>query len=110
MYRKEIKVMDCTIRDGGLMNKWQFSKEFVKAIYQANVEAGVDYMEIGYKTSPGQFSREEYGPWKFCDESDLRDVMGDNKTGMKISVMADIGRIALEDIHDDVDAVRRAVD
>lgn len=98
MYRQEIKVMDCTIRDGGLMNKWQFSKEFVKAIYEANVEAGVDYMEIGYKTSEGQFSREEYGPWKFCDENDLREIMGENKTGTKISVMADIGRIALDDI------------
>jgi len=98
MYRKEIKVMDCTIRDGGLMNKWQFSKEFVKAVYDANVEAGVDYMEIGYKTSEGQFSREEFGPWKFCDEETLREIMGDNNTGTKISVMADIGRIALDDI------------
>jgi len=90
--------MDCTIRDGGLMNKWQFSKEFVKAVYDANVEAGVDYMEIGYKTSEGQFSREEFGPWKFCDEETLREIMGDNNTGTKISVMADIGRIALDDI------------
>jgi len=29
MYKQEIKVMDCTVRDGGLMNKWQFSDEFV---------------------------------------------------------------------------------
>ncbi|MDZ7604594.1 MAG: hypothetical protein U5K79_03185 [Cyclobacteriaceae bacterium] len=43
MYRKEIKVIDCTLRDGGLMNNWQFSEEFVKAVYKALVEAGVDY-------------------------------------------------------------------
>ena len=57
MYRKEIKVLDCTVRDGGLMNKWQFSKAFVKSVYDSCVEAGVDYMEIGYISSEDQFSR-----------------------------------------------------
>ena len=51
MYKKEIKVMDCTVRDGGLMNKWQFSDEFVKGVYNACVEAGIDYMEMGYRSS-----------------------------------------------------------
>ena len=68
MYRKELKVLDCTIRDGGLMNKWQFDKKLVKDVYQARVDAGVDYMEIGYISSEDQFSRDEYGPWKFCAE------------------------------------------
>ena len=30
MYRKEIRILDCTVRDGGLMNKWKFSDDFVK--------------------------------------------------------------------------------
>ena len=55
-------------------------------------------MEIGYIASEGQFSRDEYGPWKFCSEKDLRSVVGDNNTNTKISVMADIGRIRFEDI------------
>lgn len=90
--------MDCTVRDGGLMNKWQFSDEFVKAVYQGCVEAGIDYMEIGYKSSETAFSRAEVGPWKFCDEKDLQRVIGDNNTKLKISAMADIGRIAPDDI------------
>jgi 4-hydroxy 2-oxovalerate aldolase len=98
MYRKEIKVMDCTIRDGGLMNKWQFSDEFVKAVYDSLVEAGVDYMEIGYLSSESAFSRDEVGPWKFCNNEDLRRVVGDNNTSLKLSAMADIGRISLDDI------------
>lgn len=93
MYRKEIKVIDCTIRDGGLMNKWQFSDEFVKAVYNGLVEAGVDYMEIGYLSSESAFSRDEVGPWKFCRNDDLRRVVGDNNTDLKLSAMADkIGR------------------
>ena len=42
MYRKEIKVLDCTIRDGGLINNYQFGHDFVKAVYQAACDAGVD--------------------------------------------------------------------
>lgn len=98
MYKKEIKVMDCTVRDGGLMNKWQFSDEFVKGVYDACVEAGVDYMEIGYLSSEKAFDRNVYGPWKFCADADLRRIMGDNNTKLKISAMADIGRIELDDI------------
>ncbi len=98
MYRETTKVMDCTVRDGGLMNKWQFSDEFVKAVYQGCVEAGIDYMEIGYKSSESAFSRDEVGPWKFCDDKDLRRIVGDNNTNVKLSAMADIGRIDPEDI------------
>ncbi len=105
MYRKEIKVMDCTVRDGGLMNNWQFSDDFVKAVYQACLKAGIDYMEIGYKSSESAFSRDEVGPWKFCDDKDLRRVVGANKTPLKLSAMADIGRIAPEDIPPAKDSV-----
>src|SRR5210317_1916399 len=98
MYREEIKVVDCTIRDGGLMNKWQFSDEFVKAVYNGLVAAGVDYMKIGYLSSEHAFSRKEVGPWKFCDNKDLKRIVGENKTGLKLSAMADIGRIELDDI------------
>jgi 4-hydroxy 2-oxovalerate aldolase len=98
MFRKEIKVLDCTIRDGGLMNNWQFSDEFVKAVYNACVESGIDYMEIGYKSSENAFSRNEVGCWKFCDEKDLRRIVGENKTSLKLTAMADIGRIEPDDI------------
>lgn len=98
MYRKEIKVMDCTVRDGGLMNKWQFSDDFVRGVYNACAEAGIDYMEIGYKSSESAFSRNEVGPWKFCDDKDLRRIVGDNPSKVKLSAMADIGRIDPDDI------------
>ncbi len=98
MYKADLKVMDCTVRDGGLMNKWQFSDDFVRAVYKGCVDAGVDYMEIGYKSSESAFSRDEVGPWKFCDDKDIRRIVGDNDTNLKLSAMADIGRIAPEDI------------
>ena len=47
MYREEIKVLDCTIRDGGLINDYQFKDDLVKATYRAACDAAVDFFEIG---------------------------------------------------------------
>ena len=55
-YRPEIKLVDCTIRDGGLMNEHYFNDRTVKAVYSACVGAGIDYMEIGYINSKRLFS------------------------------------------------------
>jgi 4-hydroxy 2-oxovalerate aldolase len=98
MYRPEIKVIDCTVRDGGLMNKWQFDDAFVCKVYNALSEAGVDYMEIGYLSSERSFSRDEMGPWKFCAEEDVHRVTGSISSRLKLSAMADIGRIDYDDI------------
>lgn len=91
-YRPDIKVVDCTIRDGGLVNNFYFDDEFARNLYTANVAAGVEYMEFGYKASKEIFDVKEFGKWKFCDEQDIRDIVGDNNTDLKISVMADVGR------------------
>ena len=91
-YRPDIKVVDATIRDGGLVNDFRFTEEFIKDLYAANVAAGVDYMEFGYKASKDIFKPEDFGPWKFCEEDDIRRIVGDNNTDMKLSVMADVGR------------------
>ena len=91
-YTPEIKVVDCTLRDGGLVNNFFFPDEFVSELYEANIKSGVDYMEFGYKASKELFDVKKFGKWKFCDDKDIRAVVGDNKTDMKISVMADGGR------------------
>ena len=88
-YRPEIKVLDCTIRDGGLMNDSHFSDEVVKGVYDACVAAGIDYMEIGYKNSDKIFTKDKYGCWRHSHEKDIRRVIGDNETDLKISAMAD---------------------
>lgn len=91
-YCPDIKVVDCTLRDGGLVNNFAFTDEFVRDLYEANIKSGVDYMEFGYKASKELFDPKDFGKWKFCDEKDIRAVVGENKTPLKISVMADVGR------------------
>jgi len=103
MYRPQIKVLDCTIRDGGLINNHDFDDHLVRAVYKALSESGVDYMEFGYKNSKKMFSGKEYGKWKFCDDDVLNKIIDGIDTKMKISVMADVGRV-------DMDAIKPAKD
>jgi len=105
MFRPQIKVLDCTVRDGGLINQWQFSNDFVRKVFLALSKAGVDYMEIGYKSSEKYFSRKENGAWKFCSEDDLKRIVSAGETKMKLSAMADIGRIDPEDIPKKSDSI-----
>jgi len=105
MYRPEIKVLDCTIRDGGLINKWKFSDEMVRATYKAVCDAGVDYMEIGYRASKEQFDPKEYGKWRFSDEDAVKKVLDGIELKSKLSFMVDIGRVKEEDILDAKDSV-----
>ena len=98
-YRPEIKVLDCTIRDGGLMNNHHFDDTIVKAVYDTCVAAGVDYMELGYKASRKGIKAGEHGCWKYCQEEDLRRIVGDNETDLKLCVMADAERC---DYHEDI--------
>ncbi len=91
-FRPQIRVLDATMRDGGLVNNFMFSDEFVRDLYHANIKAGVDYMEFGYKADPDMFKETDFGKWKFSKDEDIRAIVGENNTDLKISVMADVGR------------------
>ena len=93
-YRPDIKLLDATIRDGGLVNNFGFSDEFVKELYKTNIKSGVEYMEFGYKASKELFDVKEFGKWKFCDEEDIRAIVGENDSPLKLSVMADVARVS----------------
>lgn len=90
--RSDVKVLDATIRDGGLCNNFEFTDEFVTELYKTNIKSGVDYMEFGYRASKNLFNPKDFGKWKFCDEADIRSIVGENISDMKIAVMADVGR------------------
>ncbi|MCH5269963.1 MAG: aldolase catalytic domain-containing protein [Lachnospiraceae bacterium] len=91
-YRPDIKVVDATLRDGGLVNNFYFTDEFVRNLYLTNIKAGVDYMEFGYKASKEMFDENKFGKWKFSKDEDIREIVGDNHSDLKIAVMADVGR------------------
>ncbi|GIP22496.1 MULTISPECIES: aldolase catalytic domain-containing protein [Paenibacillus] len=98
MKTNHCKIVDCTIRDGGLVNNWDFSVEFVQQLYKGLNEAGVDYMEIGYKNSPKLLTgADSAGPWRFLNDEFLREVIPQKGT-TKLSALVDIGRVDENDI------------
>ncbi len=91
-YRPELRVLDCTIRDGGLVLDHKFEDGFIRAVYDACVAAGIDYMEIGYKNDKKVTVQGQFGAWKFCDEEDVRRIVNDNPTSLKLAAMIDAGK------------------
>lgn len=43
-----IKLLDCTLRDGGYLNDWQFGHNNIVNIFERLVSAGVDIIEVGF--------------------------------------------------------------
>jgi 4-hydroxy 2-oxovalerate aldolase len=98
MYRPQIKVCDCTIRDGGLMNNSRFSLEEVRNIYTALSAAGVDIIELGYRNSKSFFSPQDYGEWRFCDDAMLKKATEGTQKTAKLAVMQDAHKASAEDV------------
>ncbi len=93
MYREQIKVLDCTIRDGGLINNHYFTDDFVRAVYLALSKGGVDYMEFGYRSSRELYPPKDFGAWKYCDDEKIREIIDGIESDMKISIMVDSYRV-----------------
>jgi len=99
MYRPEITVVDCSIRDGGLMNNSQFPMAMVQKVFKAVAASGVDIIELGYRNCKKDFPPGEYGAWRHCDENVLREAVGDlADQSIKIAVMQDAHKAVPEDV------------
>lgn len=99
-----VKLLDCTIRDGGYINNWNFDKRLVKEVYRALSKSGVDIVEIGFRGTEKYFDRKKFGLWRFSLEEDILDVIEGIK-GPKLALMADYGKIDPSDFCDKKDSV-----
>ncbi len=86
--------LDCTLRDGGYINQWRFTRDFAKALYRAVSEAGCDYLEIGF-FNPA--SNSEY-PWANISPRDMAELREDVDNPAKLAVMINYGEVNLEDV------------
>ncbi len=102
--KKYIKILDCTIRDGGYINNWCFSKEMVREVYRALSKSGVDFVELGFRSTSKYFDPSKYGLWRFCSEEDLGDVRN-HINGSKIAVMGDFGKVDVDDLQNKNDSI-----
>jgi len=87
-----VKILDCTIRDGGHNTNWDFSDEFVLKLLQCQNKSGIEYCEIGYRNSLDSAGK---GRFYNCTSELLKDFY-QVKGNVKIGVMTDTSRCELE--------------
>ena len=44
----KIKLLDCTLRDGGYINDWNFGHDNLVSVFERTVDAGIDIIEVGF--------------------------------------------------------------
>ncbi len=107
-----MKILDCTIRDGGYLNNWKFEDKVVREVYRSVSKSGVDIIEIGFKSNKNSFKKAEFGPWRYIEESKLREVIMGIQ-GIMISAMINYNEfdIKILDNKEDslIDLIRVAV-
>ena len=54
---KQVKLLDCTLRDGGYVNDWEFGHDNIVTIFERLISAGVDILEIGFLDDRRTFDR-----------------------------------------------------
>ena len=69
-----MKLLDCTLRDGGYYTLWDFPSQVVSAYIEAMNKLPIDYLEVGYRNNP---SKEYLGEFGYSPVSTLRRLRKD---------------------------------
>jgi 4-hydroxy 2-oxovalerate aldolase len=96
-------ILDCTLRDGGYTNNWNFSKEQVTDNYLACKKSHIDFCEVGFRrTKPDP----EFGVWYNSTEEVITDTLkGVVDDSCKVAIMAQMGTFTIDDFVPKKDSV-----
>ena len=87
-----IKVLDCTLRDGGYINEWKFGKSTIKSIIEKLQKAKLDIIEVGFLTEAVE--DDDYS--LFDDLEVLREMAGNKSDDSMLVAMIAIGEKEIE--------------
>lgn len=91
----KVHILDCTLRDGGYCNEWQFGFENTKRITEGLVEANIDIIECGFLTNKVSYSPDVT---KFTTVNEIIPVIPENREGKLFVVMMNYGEYNIEDL------------
>lgn len=69
---KKLKILDCTLRDGGYYNNWDFSEEVVNKYLESIAATGIEYVELGFRNFP---KPRFLGPFAYTTERFLQSLV-----------------------------------
>jgi 4-hydroxy 2-oxovalerate aldolase len=90
-------ILDCTLRDGGYYNNWDFPRNVVQAYLEAMVAAGINIVEIGLRSLIDNGFK---GAHAFSSESYLQSLMIPSE--LKIAVMVNASELICDDCYENV--------
>jgi len=107
-----MKLLDCTLRDGGYYTNWDFTKETVQTYFEAFNHLPVEYLEVGYRSNP---MKSYLGEYFYCPVPVLQQIKSLTNKKLVIilnekDVRVDHADALLSPIIGLVDMVRMAVD
>ncbi len=89
-----IQLLDCTLRDGGYVNNWNFGKTTIISILASLREAGINLIEVGYLSRKHPQTQ---GRTIFFSLQQINDLIGDDAT-VQYAAMINFGEFAVEDL------------
>lgn len=93
----DMQLLDCTVRDGGFTNGWEFSVEFVRDLYEALDATGVDYLEVGFANARERWHAPSPRPWQALTE-ELLEAAVPAKRRTKLAAMVDTWGVRAGDL------------
>jgi len=105
-----MKLLDCTIRDGGYYTKWDFDRDLIKSYLLLIDKLPIDYLEVGYRS----IEKDEYlGEYFYLNNLTIKNIK--KYTSKKLAIMInakeciDIEQL-LSGLKDDISLVRISTD
>lgn len=88
-FMSKIYLLDCTLRDGGYVNNWEFGYEAIAQIKTGLEDSGIDIIEIGFfRNEPWNHDRSVFG-----GAEDISHVMKQRKANVSSTIMIIKGEI-----------------
>ncbi len=89
-------LLDCTLRDGGYINDWEFGYDSLVSVFERLTNAGVDIVEVGFIDERRPYAHNRS---IFPDTKSIMDIWGCVKKRSPMVVgMIDYGTCSLENI------------
>lgn len=106
---KSISVLDCTLRDGGYCNKWEFGQESISEIVQALTDSEIEIVECGFVSNKITFNKNNT---KFPSVESIDQYLPKKRTKASYVAMINCGEYDTSNIpersEDSIDGIRIA--
>ena len=91
----KIKVLDCTLRDGGYCNNWEFGFKNEKKIINGLIESNIDIIECGFLTNTVKYQK---GVSKFTNLDEVRDILPKNHQNKMFVCLMNYGEYSIDEL------------